>query len=160
MQKKPLQGSAMSAVNKKNKILFLCTGNSCRSQMAEGWARYLKGDIVDAYSAGIQKHGLNPNAIKVMKEAGVDISSQESTLIEELPVQNFDCIITLCDHANETCPYLPGTKMHKGFADPPSLAASAKREEEKLTHYRRVRDQIRDFIKELPQLLQEHNLDC
>ncbi|MHB1348820.1 MAG: arsenate reductase ArsC [Desulfobulbaceae bacterium] len=137
------------------KILFLCTGNSCRSQMAEGWARHLHGDVIEAYSAGIEKHGMNPLAVKVMAEAGVDISRQKSMVTAELPVQQFDWIITLCDHANETCPYFPGRKIHKGFADPPRLAEDAKSEEEALLHYRRVREEIRAFVEALPAFLQE-----
>ncbi len=134
----------------KVSILFLCTGNSCRSQMAEGWANTLKAQEIEAYSAGIEKHGLNPSAAKVMAEAGVDISSQHSKLLNELPVQKFDWIITLCGQANETCPFFPGRKMHHGFDDPPQLARNAQTEEEKLAHYRRVRDEIRDFIASLP----------
>jgi len=130
----------------KCKILFLCTGNSCRSQMAEGWARHLKADRIEAYSAGIEKHGLNPLAVKVMAEAGVDISTHKSKLVEELPVKKFDCVITLCGHANETCPYFPGKKIHKGFDDPPKLAEALKTEAEKLIPYRRVRDEIREFL--------------
>ena len=134
----------------KTTILFLCTGNSCRSQMAEGWAKTLKADKIDAYSAGIEKHGLNPLAVKVMAEAGVDISSQNSKIIDELPVRKFDWVITLCGHANETCPFFPGKQIHHGFDDPPRLALEAKDEEEQLTHYRRVRDEIRDFVASLP----------
>lgn len=141
----------------KVKILFLCTGNSCRSQMAEGWARNLKADRIEAYSAGIKKHGLNPLAVKAMAEAGVDISSQQSRLIDELPVKEFDWVITLCGHAQETCPYFPGRKVHHGFDDPPLLAANAKSEEEKLTHYRRVRDEIRDFVLSLPESLPQED---
>ena len=91
----------------KISVLFLCTGNSCRSQMAEGWARYLQGEVIEAYSAGIEKHGLNPYAVQVMAEAGVDISGQQSTLIAELPVQMFDYVVTLCGHAHETGPFFP-----------------------------------------------------
>ena len=138
---------------KKMKILFLCTGNSCRSQMAEGWARHLKSDAIEAWSAGIEKHGLNPLAVKVMAEAGVDISSQESKVIEDLPVKEFDYVITLCGHANETCPYFPGKKVHRGFDDPPRLAAGAKNEEEVLIHYQRVRDEIKAYILSLPEAL-------
>jgi arsenate reductase len=136
----------------KLKILFLCTGNSCRSQMAEGWARHLKGAVVDAYSAGIETHGLNPNAVKVMAEAGVDISQQRSKLVDELKAITFDYVITVCDHAHEACPLFPGkTKVvHHGFADPPRLAREAKTAEEGLTHYRRVRDEIRAFVDTLP----------
>ena len=137
----------------KYKILFLCTGNSCRSQMAEGWARCLKPDEIDAYSAGIENHGLNPLAVQVMADAGVDISTYKSKLVEELPVKKFDCVITLCGDANETCPYFPGKKIHKGFDDPPKLAAAAKTEAEKLITYRRVRDEIREFVEKLPDIL-------
>ncbi|MDD5758001.1 MAG: arsenate reductase ArsC [Desulfobulbaceae bacterium] len=135
----------------KTKILFLCTGNSCRSQMAEGWAASLKGDEIEAYSAGLEQHGLNPLAVKVMNEAGVDISTQSSKTLEQLTKTHFDYVITLCGHAQETCPLLPGVTVHKGFEDPPKLAAKAKSEEEALGHYRHVRDQIRDFILTLPQ---------
>lgn len=136
---------------KKIKILFLCTGNSCRSQMAEGWTRFLKGDVIDAYSAGIEKHGMNPLAVKVMAEVGVDISGQRSKLIDDLPLQQFDYVVTLCGHASETCPFFPGKKIHRGFDDPPKLALEARSEEEVLDCYRRVRDEIRDYISTLPQ---------
>jgi len=139
----------------KTKILFLCTGNACRSQMAEGWARHLKGDVLEPYSAGIEKHGLNPLAVKVMAEAGVDISGQRSKTIDELPEQTFDWVVTLCGHAAETCPFFPGRKLHRGFDDPPRLAEGAKTEEDALAHYRRVRDEIRNFIQTLPEALGE-----
>ena len=134
------------------KILFLCTGNSCRSQMAEGWARRLKGDVIEAFSAGIETHGLNPNAVRVMAEAGVDISCQRSKHVDELKDVSFDYVVTVCDHAHESCPLFPGrTKMiHQGFDDPPRLARKAKTEEEALAHYRRVRDDIRVFVEALP----------
>ena len=134
----------------RKKILFLCTGNSCRSQMAEGWARHLKSTEIDAWSAGIEKHGLNPLAVKAMAEAGVDITGQRSKIIEELPAHQFDYVITLCGHAGETCPYFPGTRIHRGFDDPPTLAARETSEEAQLIHYRKVRDQIRDFVASLP----------
>lgn len=134
----------------KTTILFLCTGNSCRSQMAEGWARQLKPDSIEAYSAGIEKHGLNPHAVTVMAESGVDISGQQSSVIDELPLKEFDWVITLCGHAHETCPFFPGRKFHQGFDDPPKLAASAKTEEERLELYRKVRDEIRTFVNGLP----------
>lgn len=141
----------MSSTNSNPiKILFLCTGNSCRSQMAEGWARKLKNKEIAAYSAGIEKHGLNPLAVKAMAEAGVDISSQQSKTVDELPVGEFDWIITLCGHANENCPYFPGKILHYGFDDPPQLALQEEGEEEKLSHYRRVRDEIRNFVASLP----------
>ena len=137
-------------------ILFLCTGNSCRSQMAEGWTRYLKDDIIEPFSAGIETHGVNPFAINVMKEAGVDISHQRSKLVEEFIGKEFDYVVTLCDHANENCPYFPGKSkiVHVGFDDPPKLAQQAKTKEETLVHYRRVRDEIRHFVEKLPDILE------
>ena len=135
------------------KILFLCTGNSCRSQMAEGRAHALKSNEVEAYSAGIEKHGLNPYAVKVMVEAGVDISSQKSKLISELPTLEFDYVITVCDNAYESCPLFPcGTRIvHVGFDDPPRLAEACQSEEEKLACFRMVRDKTRRFAEQLPQ---------
>ncbi len=121
--------------------------------MAEGWAKALKKDQIEAWSAGIKKHGLNPLAVKAMAEAGVDISKQETKLIAELPVEAFDWVITLCGHADETCPFFPGKKIHVGFDDPPKLAEQANSEDEKLVHYRRVRDEIKDFILSLPDSL-------
>ena len=137
----------------KTTILFLCTGNSCRSQMAEGWARHLRGDRLVVYSAGIETHGLNPRAVRVMAEVGVDIGGQHSKLVEELPPTRFDYVITLCDHAHETCPYVPGRIVHHSFADPPLLTRDATSEEEILDGYRTVRDQIRRFIESLPDSL-------
>ncbi len=121
--------------------------------MAEGWAKALKKDMIETWSAGIEKHGLNPLAVKVMAEAGVDISQQESNVIDELPIKEFDWVITLCGHADETCPFFPGKRIYKGFDDPPKLAADATSDEEKLVHYRRVRDEIREFIISLPDSL-------
>lgn len=136
----------------KLKILFLCTGNSCRSQMAEGWLRSLRGDEFEAYSAGVEKHGLNPRAVKVMAEAGVDISGQSSKLVEELPVREFDWVVTVCDRANESCPVFFGRtkRIHRSFDDPPKLAAGAATEEEALAPYRRVRDELREFVAAMP----------
>jgi len=141
----------------KLKVLFLCTGNSCRSQMAEGWARYLKDDVIEPYSAGIESQGLNPNAVKVMAEAGVDISSQRSKRLEDVQHVQFDWVITVCDSANESCPLFPGKvkRFHVSFDDPPKLAKTAKTEEEARAHYRRVRDEIRKFIETLPNHLFE-----
>ncbi len=145
----------MSIANIKRRILFLCTGNSCRSQMAEGWARHLKSEEIEAYSAGIEKRGLDPLAVRVMAEAGVDISGQASKMIDELPERTFDHVITLCDHANETCPFFPGRtqRMHAGFDDPPAMAKDASTEEEVFDQYRRVREEIRAFIEQLPETL-------
>ena len=137
----------------KTTILFLCTGNSCRSQMAEGWAKALKSDVIEAWSAGIEKHGMNPLAVRSMAEAGVDISTQESNIISELDRGEFDWVITLCGHADETCPYFPGKRIHRGFDDPPKLAASGRSDQEKLVHYHRVRDEIKEFILSLPEAL-------
>jgi len=143
---------------KKLKILFLCTGNACRSQMAEGWTRALKGDVIEAYSAGIEVHGLNPQAVRVMAEAGVDISGQRSKTTEAVKDVPFDYVVTVCGHANETCPmWLSGKAkvVHVGFDDPPALARGAKTENEALAHYRRVRDEIRAFVAGLPANLLE-----
>jgi arsenate reductase len=137
------------------KILFLCTGNSCRSQMAEGWARHLKSDVIEAYSAGIEVHGMNPRALKVMAEAGVDISGHRSKHVDELKDVPFDYVVTVCDHARESCPLFLGKAkvVHVGFDDPPHLARGAKTEEEALGPYRRVRDEIRAFVETLPDSL-------
>ena len=146
----------MLPVKPKLKVLFLCTGNSCRSQMAEGWARALRGDGVEAYSAGIETHGMNPNAVKVMAEAGVDISGQRSKNVSELADVPFDYVITVCGHANESCPlWLSGKArvIHVGFDDPPRLAKSAESEEEALDIYRRVRDEIAAYVRTLPESL-------
>ncbi len=141
--------------NEKIRILFLCTGNSCRSQMAEGWARHLKGAVLEPYSAGVDVHGLNPYAVQVMREAGVDISHHRSKHVKELFHIPFDYVITVCDHANETCPVFPGRvkRVHVGFDDPPRIAATLSTEEEKLAVYRRVRDEIRAFVETLPDSL-------
>lgn len=135
-------------VIKKPKVLFLCTGNSCRSQMAEGWARHLMGDRIEPYSAGIESHGMNPSAIRVMREAGVEISGQSSKLVSTLDDVPFDLVITVCGHADENCPaFLGKARMVRvGFDDPPKLAKIAKTEDEALWHYRRVRDEIRHFV--------------
>jgi arsenate reductase len=134
----------------KRNIMFLCTGNSCRSQMAEGFARKYWGGEFNVYSAGTKKHGMNARAIKVMQEAGVDISTQFSKTTEELPKVNFDYVVTVCDAAKESCPYFPGTKIvHVGFEDPPALTKSMTQEEDILTVYRRVRDEIESFIKNM-----------
>ncbi|MFC1734534.1 arsenate reductase ArsC [Candidatus Hydrogenedentota bacterium] len=139
----------------KLKVLFLCTGNSCRSQMAEGWARHLKDSTIDAYSAGIETHGMNERAVQVMGEAGVDISGHHSKRLDELKDVNFDYVVTVCGHAHETCPMFPGSAkiVHVGFDDPPRLSENANNEEEALDHYRRVRDEIRAFVEELPERL-------
>ncbi len=137
------------------KVLFLCTGNSCRSQMAEGWARHLKRGRIEPYSAGVATHGLNPLAVRVMAEAGVDISGHRSKHVDDLNEIRFDCVVTVCDNAHESCPVFPGAPRvkHVGFDDPPRLARQASSEEEALGHYRRVRDEIRAFVETLPEAL-------
>ena len=139
-------------MDNKPKVLFLCTGNSCRSQMAEGLCRHFLGDRVEAWSAGLERHGLNPNAVRVMSEIGIDISGHKSKTVDDLNGVRFDYVVTVCDHAHEACPYFPAkTKlMHQGFDDPPRLARHAASEEEALEIYRRVRDEIRDFILSFP----------
>lgn len=134
----------------KSKVLFLCTGNSCRSQMAEGWARHILGDRIEPYSAGIEAHGMNANAVRVMREAGVDISGQSSKLVSSLAGVPLDLVITVCGHADENCPAFLGKArvVHVGFDDPPKLAKTAATEEESLGHCRRVRDEIRQFVSE------------
>ncbi|EGY23879.1 protein ArsC [Desulfovibrio sp. A2] len=141
----------------KLRILFLCTGNSCRSQMAEGWVRALRADAMEAYSAGVVRRGMDLRAVQAMREAGVDISSQYSKTIDALPDIPFDCVVTLCGHAAETCPFFPGRakRVHRGFDDPPHLAEGAAGEEEAMAHYRRVRDEIRRFVEELPRSLED-----
>jgi arsenate reductase (thioredoxin) len=144
-------------MNDPMKILFLCTGNSCRSQMAEGWAHELKADSIEAFSAGIETHGLNPNAVKVMAEAGVDITDQKSQHVDDFKDVNFDYVVTVCDSAAESCPRFSGKAkvIHHAFDDPPRLAREAATEEEGLNHYRRVRDEIRDFVASLPTSLEK-----
>jgi arsenate reductase len=139
----------------KLKVLFLCTGNSCRSLMTEGWARRLNGDRIEAFSAGIETHEMNKRAIQFMKESGVDISGQRSKHVDELKAVLFEFVVTVCGHANENCPVFPGKTrgVYVGFDDPPKLAAGAKTEEEALIPYRRVRDEIRDFVGKLPEVL-------
>lgn len=141
-------------MSQKPTVLFLCTGNSCRSQMAEGLCRHLHCDRIESYSAGIETHGLNPNAVQVMGEIGIDISGHHSKTVDDLNMA-FDYVITVCGHANETCPIFPAkTKViHQGFDDPPKLAANAATAEEALAHYRRVRDEIKTFMTTLPDTL-------
>ena len=123
--------------------------------MAEGWAKHLRSDAIEPYSAGIETHGLNQNAVKVMAEAGVDISNHRSKHVDELKDVQFDYVVTVCGHANENCPVFPGkTKtIHAGFDDPPKLAENAETEDEALDCYRRVRDHIKDFVETLPESL-------
>ena len=140
----------------KTKLLYLCTGNSCRSQMAEAWTRHLKGDLYEVFSAGIEAHGLNPNMIKVMAEVGIDATTQTSDLITKYLDTGLDIVVSVCGHADENCPVFPGTvrRIHQGFDDPPKLArelaAKGATPEEQLDPYRRVRDQIKAWVETLP----------
>lgn len=138
------------------KILYLCTGNSCRSQMAEAWTRLLKADQVGPYSAGVEPKRVDPRAIRAMSEAGVDISGQVSKDVASLGHLDFDYVITLCDNAREACPFFPARSrvLHVGFEDPPRLAEDARTEEEAMAHYRRVRDEIKKFVETLPDSLE------
>jgi len=130
------------------RILFLCTGNSCRSQMAEGWARTLGGDRIEAQSAGIEAHGKNPRAIAVMAEAGVDISGQESTRVTDEMIRRADIVVTVCGHADEHCPVLPPgvKKIHWPLTDPAKATGT---EEEILTQFRATRDEVRRRVTDL-----------
>lgn len=141
------------------KVLFLCTGNSCRSQMAEGWTRFLKNEQIEVFSAGVETHGVNPLAVKVMAEAGVDISSHSSTHVYDLLHLPFDAVITVCDNARESCPIFPRPvkQIHRSFDDPPGLAKSAGSIEEALDIYRRVRDEIKSFVESLPESLSDQD---
>lgn len=130
------------------KVLFLCTGNSCRSQIAEGWARWLGGDAIDALSAGIEAHGKNPRAIAVMAEAGVDISGQESTRLTDAMLAEADYLVTVCGHADEHCPTLPPgmRREHWPLSDPAKATGS---EEEIMAVFRASRDDIRARVEDL-----------
>ncbi len=130
----------------KKKVLFLCTGNSCRSQMAEGWLRTLGGERFEAFSAGIEAHGKNPRAIAVMREAGVDISGHESEILDPKLLDSLDLLVTVCGHADEYCPVVPVScaKVHWPFDDPAKATGT---EEEIMAEFRRVRDQIKSRIE-------------
>ncbi|MCK9276085.1 MAG: arsenate reductase ArsC [Syntrophales bacterium] len=143
----------------KPKVLFLCTGNTCRSQMAEGFARSLLGGRIEAYSAGSSPSRLDPCAVRVMKEAGVDISRQKSKHFNELKGLEFDYVVNVCSSTSESCPFIPAKikVIHNEFDDPPELSQEAASEEAKLGIYRRVRDEIRDYIESLPGVLEEKN---
>ncbi len=125
--------------------------------MAEAWTNHLKGDQLDAYSGGVAPKKIDPRAVKAMQEAGIDISGQVSKDVDALADKEFDYVVTLCDNARESCPFFPAKTrlVHRGFEDPPQLAANAENEEESMSHYRRVRDEIRAFVETLPQSLGE-----
>jgi len=142
----------------KKNVLFLCTGNSCRSQMAEGWGKALKGDSFNFYSAGTKKHGLNANAVKVMQEFDVDISTYESNTTDELPDEKMDFVFTVCSDAHENCPFFAGGKIiHVGFDDPPRLTKDMTDEEEILSVYRRVRDEIKEVVTNIEKYMEGKN---
>ena len=130
------------------KILVLCTGNSCRSQMMHGWLNVLGGDKIVVRSAGVEKHGVNPTAIKVMAEANVDISSHTSNYIDEYMAEQFDSIITVCDHAKESCPVFPTSAeyIHHNFSDPAKAMGS---DGKVLDEFRKVRDEIKVFAQRI-----------
>jgi arsenate reductase len=132
----------------KTRILFLCTGNSCRSQMAEGWAKHLGSDIAEVESAGIEAHGKNPRAIRVMAEAGVDIWGQESTRVTDDMIRRADIVVTVCGHADEYCPALPSgvTKIHWPLSDPAKATGT---EEEILAAFRATRDEVKARVSAL-----------
>ena len=127
--------------------------------MAEAWTKRLKGNVIDAYSAGTVPKGVDPRAVKAMKEAGIDISTYRSKSTTELMNMEFDYVITLCGNAQHACPFFPAKTrvLHHGFEDPPALAISAKSEEEAMVHYRRIRDEIRAFVNTLPDSLEIAN---
>ncbi|RSK24948.1 arsenate reductase ArsC [Hymenobacter metallilatus] len=132
--------------DKKN-VLVLCTGNSCRSQLLHGYLHQLLGDAVTVYSAGVETHGLNPRAVQVMREDGVDISHHTSNHVDEYAHVPFDYVLTVCDHANEVCPVFPSTakKLHHNFPDPAKATGT---EEEVLQQFRAVRDQVKAYAQE------------
>lgn len=140
----------------KTRLLFLCTGNSCRSQMAEAWTRHLKGDLYEVFSAGIEAHGLNPSMVEVMKEVGIDVTGHTSDLVTRYLDAGIDVVVSVCSHAEENCPVFPGKvrRIHQGFDDPPKLAremaALGATAEQQLEPYRQVRDQIRAWVETLP----------
>lgn len=141
----------------KKRILYLCTGNSCRSQMAEGFTNTLRGDEFEAFSAGVEPKPVDPRAMTVMAEENIDIAGQTSKDVEQFIGQPWDWVVTLCDNARESCPFFPGPvkRVHRGFPDPPQLAENSASEEEALTHYRTVRDQIKEFVLGLPESLED-----
>lgn len=144
--------------HKKIRILFLCTGNSCRSQMVEGWVRHLHPDTIEASSAGIEKHGMDPLAIQAMSEADADIGLQRSKLLDDLESMDFDYVITLCDHARESCPLFPGNAkmIHHGFDDPRSMTDVEEPDYLRIEPYRRVRDEIKSFVERLPDIIADN----
>ena len=133
----------------KQRVLILCTGNSARSQMAEGLLRHDAGDRFEVFSAGTHAGQVRPEAIAVMRELGIDISGHRSKHVDELAGQPFDYVLTVCDNANESCPIYPGhtNRLHRSFDDPAAVQGS---EPERLAVFRRVRDEIRDYLRAFP----------
>ena len=144
----------MSEAKEKLKVMFLCTGNSCRSQMAEGWAEHLKGESIESFSAGVDPGKLNERAVEVMAEAGVDISGHRPKHADDLCGIEFDYVVTVCDHAHETCPVFGGGAkvVHRKFDDPSFVIGTR---DEVMSEFRRVRDEIRDFVASMPECLEE-----
>lgn len=129
-------------------VLVLCTGNSCRSQIAEGYLRHFHGEKANIYSAGVETHGVNPRAIATMKEDGIDISAHTSNHVDEYLSISFDLILTVCDHASERCPIFPGAakRIHHNFTDPAKATGS---EEEIMAAFRKVREEIKSYCQAL-----------
>lgn len=132
----------------KKNVLVLCTGNSCRSQIAEGYLRHFHGEKANIYSAGVETHGVNPRAIATMKEDGIDISAHTSNHVDEYLSISFDLILTVCDHASERCPIFPGAakRIHQNFTDPAKATGS---EEEIMAAFRKVREEIKSYCQAL-----------
>jgi arsenate reductase len=146
----------MSENKNKIKVLFLCTGNACRSQIAEGWAKHLKSDVMEAYSAGIAPGNLNQMAVKIMAEAGVDISKQKPKHVDELKGIDFNYVVTVCDNAREGCPIFPRkTKfIHKSFEDPSFTTGS---EQQIKAAFVKLRDQMKEFVEEMPEIFEKES---
>jgi len=133
------------------RVLFVCTGNSCRSQLAEAWARHIHGDRVEVESAGLEVIGLDPVGVEVMDEVGIDLSSHRCKLLDEVMEQRFDLVVTVCGHAELECPEIPGARrLYHGFGNPARLAAGLEDPERVRGVYRTIRDRIREFVEELP----------
>ena len=145
----------MSETKEKIKVLFLCTGNACRSQMAEGWARHLKSDVIEAYSGGVWPVGVSSRAIQVMAEAGVDISSHTSDHVDDFKTIDFDYVITLCDNARNQCPIFNGKSrlIHRAFEDPTFVMGSS---DAIMAAFRQTRDLIKAFVETLPESLKDN----
>lgn len=142
-------------MSKKENVVFVCESNSCHSQMAEGWSHYLHADTINAFSAGISSSPLDPLAIKAMREKDVDISSQEAHAVQDFLRESIDYVVTVCSEAAKQCPTFPAevNVIHQSFDNPPELTRGMETEEEKLAVYRRIRDEIRQFVEQLPETI-------